>query len=255
MKTAKTTLISGIRRSGQAALGDFWTFLKCPTLEEREAARPILKPLLMVWLLIFAFATTAMFALLALPLLLVSQVAAGDNLEQVLEASPFSILVALVLLGPLVEEMIFRGWLTGTVRAFLGTAVFLGVFYGGAFVLGRLGDEPIPGAMQIGVSALAFLLFLLILRYGPAFRPASYRHLFPYAFWLQGLVFGGLHFANLSGSSIVLPLLMTIPLVMCGWIFAYARVVAGFGGAWLLHALYNIPSAIGAILIPVLAPP
>jgi len=45
------------------------------------------------------------------------------------------------------------------------------------------------------------------------------------------------------------PLLMTAPLVICGWLFGYVRMVAGFGSAWLLHALYNLPSAVGAVLL------
>jgi len=246
-------IITKVGRSGQYVLATFLGFLRRPCVRASEAAVPVPKPILLLWLLAFAFGVTAMFGLLALPLIVVSEVAVGENLKQVLDRSALSVLVALIVLGPLVEEIIFRGWLTGTYQAMGGAALFLGIFYGAATVLEGTGSETVRLVAQLGVSSLAFLVFVVIERSGTPTRPGGYEALFPYLFWLQGLTFGALHFANLAGSSIALPFLMAAPLVICGWLFAYARVVAGFGSAWLLHALYNIPPAAGAILLPLLS--
>ncbi len=163
-------------------------------------------------------------------------------------------MVALIVLGPLVEEMIFRGWLTGTGRALCGTAVFLVMFYGVAYLMKGSLSEELGLSVQLLVSALAFLVFLLIERGETSAPPHFYRIVFPFLFWIQGIVFGSLHFGNIQGSSSILPFLMTAPLIIVGWIFAYARIVTGIGGAWLLHALYNLPLAVGAILVPISLP-
>lgn len=249
------TLVALLRRSAQCVLAAFVSFLLCPNIAASDAGIPVSRPVLLFWLLVFAFGATAISALLSLPLILSSDVAVGDGLKQVLDSSARSVVVALIILGPLVEEVIFRGWLTGTYRALCGTAAFVAIVYGVAVLLDGPGDEPFRLAAQVVVAIVAFVVFLVIERTGPAARPAFYRTIFPYAFWLQGLLFGGLHFANIGGSLVILPLLMTLPLIVCGWLFAYARVVAGIGSAWLLHALYNIPPAIGAILISSLASP
>jgi len=248
MATA-TAVLAKARRSGKSVLLSFLRFLRRPHLDAAEDSSSVSRPLLLVWLLVFAFLATAIFALLALPLLLISDVTIGENLRRVSNQSVLPLLIALIVLGPLLEEMIFRGWLTGTYQGMFGAALFLGIFYGAAFVVKGSGDETMHVAVQIGASAAALLIFTMIERLGTPARPRLYKTLFPYLFWLQGLVFGGLHFANLVGSTFAVPLLMTAPLVICGWLFGYVRMVAGFGSAWLLHALYNLPSAVGAVLL------
>lgn len=243
--------ITKICKSGQSVLADFLTFLRRPDIEASTASTITARLFLVMWLMVISLAATLFFVLLALPVFMLSEVAVGDNLKQVLDRPFLSMFVALVVLGPLVEEMIFRGWLTGTYRSIIATAIFLGAFYGGANLLEGLSNKAPTTAALVLVAALAFLVFALIERQLSSARSCIFKRLFPYAFWLQGIVFGGLHLTNVTGSSILLPILATLPLIICEWIFAYARVVAGFGSAWLLHALYNLPSALGAILMPI----
>ncbi len=238
--------------SGLSVLAALISFLRRPCVRAGGAALPVSKPLLIFWLLCFAFGATAIFGLLALPLIVSSGATVGENLKQVLDRSAFSVFVAMVVLGPLVEEMIFRGWLVGTYQAIGGTALFLGIFYGTPWVWEATGSGKLGLGPQLAISALSLLVFVFVQRSGPPTRPRVFEALFPYLFWLQGLTFGVLHLPNLGGSSLALPFLMAASLVICGWIFAYARVVAGFRSAYLLHAVYNIPATAGAILLPLL---
>jgi hypothetical protein len=244
MMSALASLLATLCRSGRSALAAFMSFLVRPDVEPSNGPHSISKRVLFWWLLIFSFAATAIFALLALPILLASEVEPGENLRRVFDQSVVTVIVVVVLLGPLVEEMMFRGWLAGTYQAIFGVLVFLALFYGG----GRLLQNP-GFAEQAGIAAVALMLFVLIQRIGKPARPTWYKALFPYLFWTQGIVFGGLHFANVAGSSYVLPILMTAPFVICGWLFGYARTVLGFGGAWLLHSAYNLPAVLGTALI------
>ena len=243
-----TAAIMRVGRSGQEVLAAFLSFLRRPCVRAAEAAVPR-RSVLLFWLLVTAFGVTAIFALLALPLIANSDVKIAENLEQLSGRSAVAIVLALVIVGPLVEEMIFRGWLTGTYQAMGGAALFLVIFYDAASVLEGAGSGTVRLMTQLGAAGLAFLVFARIERSGTATRPRAYEALFPYLFWLQGLAFGALHFSNVGGSSVALPFLVAAPLVICGWLFAYARVLSGFGGAWLLHAIYNIPAAAGTILI------
>jgi membrane protease YdiL (CAAX protease family) len=150
-------------QTGRTVIVEFLRFLKQPSLGATVPKSLVSKPLQLMWLLVLAFLATAVFAAAALPLILTGQSSAGGGLVQVVNQPLLPLILALVVLGPLVEEVIFRGWLTGT----------------------------------------------------------------------------------LKGGSFMLPLLMAAPLVICGWLFGYARIRLGIGSAWLLHALYNVPSAIG----------
>ncbi len=204
----------------------------------------ISRPIQLMWLLAMTFLATALFAAVALPFILSGQSSPSGGLEQVIDQPLLPLIVALVILGPLVEEVIFRGWLTGTPQSLLATALFLLLFYGG---LGfAAADKNKPGAMvQLAIAGLALGAFICIERWQLRSSPESYATIFPALFWLQGIIFGVLHFGNLKGGSFMLPLLMAAPLVICGWLFGYARIRLGIGSAWLLHALYNLPSAIG----------
>jgi len=42
---------------------------------------------------------------------------------------------------------------------------------------------------------------------------------------------------------------MTLPLVVCGWLWGYARVVLGLPAALVLHMAYNVPSAVGIAVV------
>lgn len=243
--------ITEISKSGRSVLADFLSFLARPNIAASRAPTITSRLVLVIWLLAISFAVTAFFAILAIPVVMFSEVAVGDKLAGVLDRPALSMLVALVFLGPLLEEMMFRGWLTGTYRSVVATATFLGVLYGGAHLLEILSNKPPEEGALVVIAVLAFLLFLAIERTRNPARPDFYGKVFPYIFWLQGIVFGSLHFANAEGSSFILPLLVTMPLIICGWLFAYARIVAGFGSVWLLHGLYNVPPALAAILIPI----
>lgn len=242
------------RKSCTFALSSFLTFLRHPGLDRNLDTGVISRSALSFWLLIFSFAVTAIFGLLALPLIVFSSASPGDGLKVVFGQSAISVIVMVVILGPLIEEIMFRGWLTGTIQAMAGSAAFLAIVLGGSWLVRFLiPDAPVLGA-QAGIAALGLLAFSAIQRTGSEARPAWYKRAFPIVFWSQGIVFGGLHFANLTTDSLILSLLAVLPLILCGWLWGYARIILGFGTAWMLHMAYNVPAALATMAVIAIMP-
>lgn len=80
-------------------------------------------------------------------------------------------------------------------------------------------------------------------------RLPGFERIFPYLFWAQGLVFGALHLKNMAASSSIIAILFVLPLVMCAWLWGYARLMTGLGGAVILHAACNVPAVLGTIAL------
>ena len=238
------------RRSCGLVFRALVAFLARPSLDRSPSSQDVSPAVTVIWLLIFSLAATAAFALAALPLALSSGAGPGENLTRVFERPLASVILAVIVLGPLVEEMMFRGWLKGTARAFVGTSLFLGIWFGGAALL----TERAPGATGagalVGLAAFGLAAYVGVTRSGPATPMSWFRPLFPVAFWLQGLVFGALHFVNAESPSVGLSVLLTMPFVICGWLWGYARVTLGLGPAWLLHMAYNVPAVVAMMALP-----
>ena len=107
--------------------------------------------------------------------------------------------------------------------------------------------------LLLGFGLGGFIVFSMIAGIGKGRPHHRYVSTFPILFWLQGIAFGAMHFANFTSTSIALPLLMTMPLILCGWIWGYARMRSGFGAAWILHAAYNVPVATLMIVASIMA--
>lgn len=242
------------KRSGAAELRAFLAFLRNPDPEPTNDLSRGSRIALWFWLFLFAITVTVTAGLLALPLIITSDATPGDNLLAAFDQPPVAVILTIVLLGPLIEEMIFRGWLTGTLRAMGGVTVFLAVVFGGPWLLRRISPDAITLGTQVALAVTGIALFIAIQRYGSDASAIWYRRIFPLVFWAQGAVFGGLHFANIANGPLALSLVAVTPLVICGWLWGYARLTLGFGAAWLLHAAYNVPSVAAMLAMTALRP-
>lgn len=199
-----------------------------------------------LWLFLASLAVTAILALPTLPLVLVAEAGPSTALRQTFSDPLLAVAVAVVIVGPLVEEIIFRGWLSGTWRSLAGSALFLAIFYGGAALMSEFDVGP-AGVKSMGLVALGLALIWLLRPLGSRSRVPGYDRVFPFLFWGQGIVFGLLHYQNFSATSPILAIMMTLPLIVCAWLWGYARIVLGLGGAVLIHAAYNVPVVVGMI--------
>ena len=140
----------------------------------------------------------------------------------------------IVMVGPVVEEAAFRGWLSGTPRAFglYGSIIAVGA---GLMLAPRLSWFATIG---LGAALIAGLAGSLLWLRSDRPRPA-YQRLFPYLYWISCLAFGLVHLANLTIGQNRLAVLWVAPQLMLGTILGYARVKLGMWSNIILHMLHN----------------
>ncbi|MCM0000364.1 MAG: CPBP family glutamic-type intramembrane protease [Erythrobacter sp.] len=228
--------------------------MRAPRFRERltEAARFIVRPHYAALPLASARERTAavlaaaLFHLLLLaavvaPLWLASRSAgvlpAPDVDPESLATSPLAFLV----IAPLLEELVFRSWLTGRVAALRFAACGFA-----ALALMLAGVSLVPDhARMLGWAgaavALAGLVQWSLTRERENARkvpPALIRH-FGAIVWAQAFLFGLIHLGNYTAPASPLGLAVVLPQVLGGLLLAYIRTRAGLKAAIAYHAGYN----------------
>ena len=235
-------------RSFGLTVSEFGAFLRRPNVEVHTEVSIREKLGTGIWLFVLSIAVTMIFGALALPVILSTNLTTGGQLNQAISGPFWSIILSLVIIGPIIEEIIFRGWLSGVWRAVLASAFGLAVIYGGSAVLAPyLSAGGVTKPLVLVAGAMGILVALSPLDNGR--RILGFDRLFPIIFYAQAFAFGTLHFQNYAASSPLIALFATLPLVACGLIWGYARVRLGLASAIILHSAYNVPPAIGSIIM------
>ena len=187
-----------------------------------------------------------LLAMCALGIMALLAVALGvefpENQLDAIELTPGWI--ALIVLGaPLMEELLFRSWLSGR-PGHVGGALALGAGVAGGGVLTQSHDVAAVGLLAVGLVLAAVLIFVLR-RHGPM---RWFAFLFPAIFWIVTALFAAVHMFNYTEGSLAMLLPLVVPQFIAGALFGYARVQYGLWAAILLHALHN-GSAVLLILL------
>lgn len=172
---------------------------------------------------------------LLLPLLGLWQQAMGLPSPEAFESISKALLVPfVVLLAPVAEELAFRGWLTGRIRALwlLGCGFLAAVFL--AMVNFHIAEVAASFAV-LGMGLVAPAGWWWLRRRGvmPGFERA-----FPVLVWMSIVVFGLSHLSNYPRFSWAL-LPMVLPQLWAGMTLSYTRMRVGIFGAMLIHAAAN----------------
>jgi membrane protease YdiL (CAAX protease family) len=212
---------------------DFATFLRRPALPARVTGIRLAA----------VGATLRLFALDLLLMAILIGIAAlatafgfrlPENAIDQLDLGPLWLGV-IVVGAPLVEELVFRGWLSGRpghVTAL--AAVLIGIAI--PIVSGPQAHPiRVVGSMAIAVLVAIGLLFWL--RKRPPFQFFS-RH-FGWFYAASALLFASAHLANYAEGASPVLLLLVVPQLIAGLIFGYARVTYGLWSDILLHVLHN----------------
>ncbi|WP_411291115.1 type II CAAX prenyl endopeptidase Rce1 family protein [Sphingorhabdus sp.] len=147
------------------------------------------------------------------------------------------------IVAPIVEELIFRGWLRGTPRQ-----ISMLVSIVAAVILLVVFAEPIR---DLPLSARRFLLFAILagivgLYLEIFFRTRAnakpiwfFERYFPFIFWTVAAVFGLLHMTNYEGGALLTTVPMVLPQLLAGPLLAFARLRFGLRASILLHSALN----------------
>jgi membrane protease YdiL (CAAX protease family) len=194
-------------------------------------------------LALLAFHLAVLLAVLA-PLLKLWQSAMGLPAPEAFGAVSKDWLVPMVvLIAPVGEELVFRGWLTGRPRALwlLGC----GIGAGGLLALVNFHVAEVPASF--GVLAMGLIApggWWWLRRRGV---PRWFEAAFPVLFALSITVFGLSHLTNYPRLSLAL-VPMVLPQIWAGLVLSYARMRIGLTASMLIHAAAN-GVAIGLALL------
>lgn len=177
----------------------------------------------------------AVLLLVLLPLLgLWQQVMGLPSPEAFDQVSKAMLVPFVVVLAPVSEELAFRGWLTGRVRAIW--LVGCGFVAAGFLAMVNVHVYEVPASFAVlamGIAAPAGWWWLRRRGVVPGFERA-----FPVLVWLSIVVFGLSHLSNYPRFSLAL-LPMVLPQLWAGMTLSYTRMRIGIFGAMLIHAAAN----------------
>jgi len=139
-----------------------------------------------------------------------------------------------VLLGPVIEELVFRAWLGGLPRALwaLGTTI-IGVLM---FVALGKGNALIGGGILVATGLIALVGWFRLRRLTE--RPAWFDRSFSWLFAINALVFAAMHLANYPKITWVL-IPMVLPQLWTGLMLGFIRLRIGLIAAILTHIVSN----------------
>ena len=158
---------------------------------------------------------------------------------------PSGVLVpAVVLVFPLCEEVLFRGWLTGRPRALWLLA--MGLVIAALLIAVTFHRHDQIASLCVLATAIAALAGWLVLRQRTT-APRWFTG--PFGLWFYGsvVVFGLLHMANYAHFGWAL-LPMISPQLWAGLVFGYLRMRYGLLASSLAHGLGNAVALAPALL-------
>jgi membrane protease YdiL (CAAX protease family) len=144
-----------------------------------------------------------------------------------------------LLIAPLLEEAVYRGWLTGRVAA-LRFAVF-GFAAEACFILSLWASEEsarLLGILGAGIALVGFVQWVGT-RDRDTAVPAWFTRHFPWLVWGSSLFFALIHLGNYEPLASPLGVLVVMPQLIGGLLLAYVRTRLGLRAAMLHHAAYN----------------
>lgn len=226
---------------------DFAAFMKSPSLERHDQSTAPIRDTITTFIVL----SILMIAVSAILLPFVLAMGAGQSavLDSTMSVDPLRLVIAVVILGPLIEELLFRSWLSGKWRDLAATSAFAIVLYGSRAGIGDTswGKENLAGYLTIAAAIAAYLVVRRLQQ--STDRSAIFTKHFKWIFWISVVTFGALHLSNYSGSGGVALFIFTIPQMVAGAAFGFARIKIGLASAIALHMMYNSVPVIATLAV------
>lgn len=141
-----------------------------------------------------------------------------------------------VLVAPLLEELLFRGWQSGTRRALWLLGCTVAALGGGAMAL--LPGRELAGLGVLVAAVLAGLIgWIWLRRHRTAMR--GFARAFPLIFYLVAALFALMHLAN-YGRFTLAAVPLVLPQFWAGLMLGYLRQRIGLIGSIAAHAASNL---------------
>ncbi|WP_158094252.1 CPBP family glutamic-type intramembrane protease [Erythrobacter donghaensis] len=212
------------------------------------AVRPTYAPRSMAW---GGPAAAALLVLLALDLTvglaavkalaLLGNTATGGPMPTLVESDSTLAVqwMEALLLAPVLEELLFRGWLTGRIATLKLAA------WGMAAMALLIVSESLPDQYggPLSKGTVTGMIIALIqwrrTRHSEASVPEWFVRHFHWIVWGSTLLFGAIHFGNFETLTHPLGLLVVLPQTIGGLLLAYTRTRLGLRAAIAHHFAFN----------------
>ena len=208
---------------------NFASFLRQPAFDKPSGLRSRA-----AWVTVGAMLALHLLGLAVLLVLLSGwQALTGIGGPAAFDQFPTKYLVLLaVLAAPLLEESIFRGWLSGRPRALW----LLGCFLVGAVALVTIKAQPLH--MLLGLLAGLVIAIGGWLALRKRLAPGWFARHFTAIFFAAAVVFGLIHVFNYAAPGLV-TLPMVLPQGWAGLTLGFVRTRIGLPASMLLHGASN----------------
>lgn len=231
-----------------ATTRDLLTFLRSPKLTDNGLQRTG-KPGDLIWLFAINCMIVAAIAILLIPVMLAFDISMSNSMSDLFGRPVWQLLLIVVIVGPIVEELMFRSWLTGSPRLLIplsGLILWIALTYSYE-QLGWDGPASMGTAILLALIAGAVLIGVIALWKRPV--PGWYVRIFPVIFWIQALLFGSVHVFNYAGNNPAALLPFVLPQTVGGLIWGYARIRYGWWANIAMHMAYNLIATSGLVYI------
>lgn len=223
--------------TAMALVRDLWAFAKAPSPA----------PARLSWGKVMLLALAVLLCIdLALALaaegLQTSLESAGHNFPDYapVEMSPYWEVVAFLIIAPVLEEALFRGWLSGT-RAALRFAAIVCAAIVSLIAVAMVSNQTVLGAASFlffGI-VVAGLVQWLVTRDRDTDRPDWFIRNYKWLVWGSALIFGLCHLLNFDNIDEPLDLLVVLSQTIGGIVLAYTRTRLGLSAAMVQHSAFN----------------
>ncbi|MEP3225127.1 MAG: CPBP family glutamic-type intramembrane protease [Parasphingorhabdus sp.] len=236
----------------KATTRDLLIFLRAPKLTDNggviQQQMPG-APADLLWLFLLNCIIVAAIALLLLPVMLAFDISMSNSMSDLFGRPIWQLLLIVVVAGPIVEELMFRSWLSGKPRLLIplsGLILWMAMTYG-FNQLGWAEASSITGAIMLSAIIIAVLIGTIVMWKRAA--PSWFIRIFPIIFWAQALVFGLVHVFNYAGDNPAALLPFVLPQTIGGLIWGYARIRYGWWANIAMHMAYNLLATSGLIYV------
>lgn len=227
---------------------ELFAFLRAPKLEGNEWNRAG-KPTDLIWLFAINCMIVATIAVVLLPIMMAFNISMSSSMSDLFKRPVWQLLLIVVVAGPILEEAVFRSWLSGSPRLlipFLGLVLWMALTYSYE-QLGWAGPASMGTAVLLALIAGAVLIGVIGLWKRPV--PNWYVRIFPLVFWIQALLFGSMHVFNYAGDNPAALLPFVLPQIVGGLIWGYARIRYGWWANIAMHMAYNLIATSGLVYV------
>lgn len=216
----------------RTTLADLFVFLRRPL--PMQAAGLDADGAIPRWLVLSAF-QIGVLGLVIMPLIPLWQKAFDISPPNAFEGlGPVALWGGAVLLAPVLEELFFRGWMSGT-RRVLGLMAVVVAGLALFIELGR-GKPLIGGGILLATVVVAAIVWWRLRKRTDV--PAGFVRAFPALFYGTTAVFAAMHLFNYP-SITLLAVPMVLPQFWAGLMFGHMRVRIGLAGSILNHIASN----------------